>query len=230
MSWLIVAFDAVERQPLASAKDVTVIIPVSDAHIYVGERAVESASEAGATKIHIDNHHHGVCYARNTAIEQAETDLILPLDADDCLLPGAVERMAQAWEPSKVVYGGWQEEILQSDTKREHDRMRIYRNEDKQAPPPEMLSRKHICHATYLFSKDDWQSVGGYDPDFNIGAEDWAFMIALVNAGCELVRLEGTPLYFKSVSDNGRTHKAIRHKYMIQELLREKYPDFFRTP
>lgn len=201
---------------MASARDVTVVIPVSLEHLEIAERALDSTVGAEAFTS-IDNLCHGVCYARNEGIYRATTPLILPLDSDDYLLPGAVERMAQAWQPGKVVYGNWRELQLDGSC------------ENKQAPPPNMLSRKHICHATYLFAKEDWQRVGGYDPDFNIGAEDWAFMIALVNAGCELVRLDGDPLYVKTLNEDGRTHKAIRHKHMIQELLREKYPDFFRT-
>lgn len=95
---------------MVSASDVTVVIPVDEAHVYVAERAVNSVKGTGArTKLNIDNRHYGVCVARNEAIRQAETALILPLDADDYLLPGAVERMAQAWQPGKVVYGNWME-------------------------------------------------------------------------------------------------------------------------
>lgn len=193
---------------MASAKDVTVVIPVSMEHLKIAERAFDSTLGGEALPC-IDNLGHGVCYARNQAIYMAETPLILPLDADDYLLPGAVERMAQAWQPGKVVYGNW-----------------ISTDDWLSAPPPEMLNRKHVCHATYLFAKEDWQRVGGYDPDFNIGAEDWAFMIALANAGCELVRLNGDPLYVKTMNENGRTHKAVRHKDMIRQLLLEKYPEF----
>lgn len=221
---------------MASAKDVTVVIPCSGLHDDLLERAIRSARESGARVVIADDgcgevyteekapfirffptHNTfpaGVCVARNVAIHHANTSLILPLDADDYLLPGAVERMAAAWSPSKVVYGDW-----------------IGTDHPYNSPPPEMLWRKHVCHATYLFAKEDWQRVGGYDPDFNIGAEDWAFMIALVNAGCELVRLDGDPLYVKTLNEDGRTHKAIAHKEMIKQLLLEKYPDFFRrTP
>lgn len=227
--------DAGGRSRVADAKDVSVIIPVAREHVDVLKRAVESAKEAGGLSVHYDgvdfydtkeNYPSGVCGTRNRAIHETYTSLILPLDADDTLLPGAVERMAAAWSPGKVVYGGWREQTFQSETATADDRMTIYHNEDKQANPPEMLTRKHLCHATYLFAKEDWQRVGGYDPDFSIGAEDHAFMIALAASGCELVRLDGDPLYVKTMNENGRTHKAIRHKDMIRQLLLEKYPDF----
>lgn len=202
------------------------------------QRAVDSANVAEVTVIFdgvldpdklrncyiMDNHANwpvGVCYARNLGIDACDQELILPLDADDYFIPGAIERMVAAWSPGKVVYGNW----LDSHPDEELGELLEF----KQAAPPEMLSRKHICHATYLFHADDYYKAGGYDPDFNIGAEDWAFMIALVNAGCELVRLDGDPLYVKTLNEEGRTHKAIAHKEMIKQLLLEKYPDFFRT-
>lgn len=167
---------------------------------------------------------YGVCALRNTLISEAQNNLILPLDADDYLLPGAVERMAEVWQPGTVVYGGWQQEERCFSTEPDPCYTPMM------APPPGMLPRKHICHATYLFAKADWQRVGGYDPDFNLGAEDWEFMIALVEAGCTLVRLDGDPLYVKTIGDNARTHKAVRRKDLIRQLLLEKHPNFFSNP
>jgi glycosyltransferase involved in cell wall biosynthesis len=205
---------------VASAKDVTVVIPIGKDHLSCAARAQESAWESGVggVQVLIDSHKHGVCYARNEAIGRVQTDLILPLDADDYLLPGAVERMAAAWQPGKVVYGDWRELYPGGSV------------DYKPAPPPEMLNRKHVCHATYLFAKEDWQRVGGYDPDFNIGAEDWEFMIALVEAGCELVKVYGDSLYVKTIGDNARTHKAVKRKDIIKQLLLEKHPKFFSDP
>lgn len=223
---------------MATAQDVTVVIACSQQHLPLLPKTLESAEEAGFIIIVLDGYPYtsldlfrgdvcvmdthpaipaGVCHARNIGVFKSHNNLILPLDADDYLLPGAVARMAEAWSPGKVVYGGWTEQSAAEN---------LVKLEDRQAPPPEMLSRKHICHATYLFAKEDWQRVGGYDPDFSIGAEDWAFMIALVNAGCELIRLDDAPLYVKTVNEDGRTHKAIRHKDMIRQLLLEKYPEF----
>lgn len=222
---------------MASANDVTVVIPCDRRHVEIAQRAILSAINSdvrnvilvldGFSKTRIKHSYGnvvileavqpflvaGVSVARNVGIEALTDDsLVLPLDADDYLTEGAVERMAAAWSEGKVIYGNWQVD-----------------NELFVAPPPEMLSRKHVCHSTFLFHRQDWKlTLGGYDPDFNIGAEDWAFMIALVNAGCELVRLDGDPLYIKTLNEDGRTHKAIAHKEMIKQLLLEKYPRFFQ--
>lgn len=242
---------------MAIAQDVTVVIPCYG-HTDTVWRAAESALQAGEIIVVNDNDRHytipewaergenwrrihevnmpgllptGVCASRNAGIGRAKTTLILPFDADDYLLPGAVERMAAAWSPGKVIYGGWLERAYQHGTYPavSGDPDWLYSFTPRRGNPPGMLSRKHVCHATYLFAKEDWQRVGGYDPDFNIGAEDWEFMIALVEAGCELVRLNDE-LYVKTIGENERTNKAIKRKDIIKQLLLEKHPDFFNNP
>ena len=107
---------------------VTVVIPVCRAHLPYFRRAVASASEADEINIVYDGNFgvinrlepfqsyywhdfpHGVCAARNTAIANADDDsLILPLDADDELLPGAIKALTDAYIPGAIVYGDWVE-------------------------------------------------------------------------------------------------------------------------
>lgn len=155
---------------------------------------------------HISTLHAGVCHARNLGIFYAKHDLIVPLDADDELLPDGLQHLVDAWEPGTLVYGNW----LEGD-------------ELKIAPPPEMLRRKHVAHATWLFHKDDWAKVGGYDPDMNLGGEDWAFMCALVGAGVKPVHVNA-PIYRRTVRAGSRTDQTRNRIDFIKQLLREKYP------
>lgn len=160
----------------------------------------------------------GVCNARNSAIAlyPPKDALILPLDADDALFPGAVQTFADHWDFDTFVYSGWEERY-------DDGTFRI-------VSPPHigMLNRKSIAHSTFLFSRADWKEVGGYHPDFNIGAEDYAFMCALVNAGKRAVRID-QPLYQYTVSKTGRAAKCQRRWASIQALLREHYPDVFKN-
>lgn len=144
----------------------------------------------------------GVAAARNLAIETATYGNILPLDADDTLLPGALDAMLAAWRPGTMVYGGW-----------------IENGEVKQAPPIGMITRKNVCHATLLFAKADWQRVGGYNIHYNVGYEDWEFMLRLRRAGVQAVRLE-QPLYVRHISENGRTASVVKYDKLIREMLK----------
>ena len=47
---------------------------------------------------------HGAAYARNQAASLATTELILPLDSDDRLVDGAVDKLLSAWDGEVPVY------------------------------------------------------------------------------------------------------------------------------
>lgn len=216
---------------------VSVIIPCRNQAATL-ERAVKSAFAAGADEVlvfddastddtyvqynpyfntikgkiffHHSNFRAGVAYARNFLIHYAQTDWIIPLDADDELLeiPDELENY-----PSEFYYGGWVEHYAD-----EHE-------ETFTAPPAGMINRKPLCHATVMFTKQAWLEVGGYDPDFFFG-EDYAFQCALVHAGWNAVHCD-IPLYKRYVGNNPRTDKAVEYWPIIQEMCKEKYPLVF---
>lgn len=218
---------------------ITVIIPCYNMALLLA-RAVESALRAGADHVIVtndgstDNTHvicerlraevgityirssmrNGVCFARNQAIAQASANtLIVPLDADDWIPADGANGLGilfQAYRPRTWVYGDWAESIDGAVPV------------PVTAPPAGMLNRKNICHATMIFAKEDWERVGGYDPEFNIGGEDWAFQRALTQAGVTPVKTDGVT-YCRTVGDNERTNKARDRIPFINQLMREKY-------
>lgn len=219
---------------------VSVIIPCYKQEQWL-ERAIQSAREAGSEGVlifqddyyrsdyrgdfnsHIWRHNSyhsvfraGVCYARNLLIEYVRTEFILPLDADDQLYPDAIERLYAAWQPGTWVYGNHTEIDEQGNVLREVE-----------APPPGMLYRKNLTYATFLFHKDDWQRAGGYDPTFEIGAEDYAFQVALTACGVRPVKLDGAPIYKRMIHPVSRTSAAVEYFPMLQTLMRRKWPSIF---
>jgi glycosyltransferase involved in cell wall biosynthesis len=155
---------------------------------------------------------NGVVTARNVGIEMAYSDLILPLDADDTLEPDAVEHLLQAYEPGSFVYGDYMQW--------EGDNSEIGRY--VKAPPIGMITRKNVAKATFLFSREDALKVGGYHPDFEIGAEDWAFMLALLQAGVK-PKYVNKPILNYTLSDTGRAANAFLRRKEIVKRLRKHY-------
>lgn len=149
----------------------------------------------------------GVVASRNAAIAEVKVDYILPLDADDVLLPDAAKTLLKHASLETFVYGSWVEHPI---------------GVVKTPSPIGMINRKNIAHATFLFSKVAWEKVGGYDPDFEIGCEDWSFMLALLRAGYRAVQVD-EPIYERTVSGSGRSSACQRNKAAIESLLNEKF-------
>lgn len=161
----------------------------------------------------------GVCAVRNRAIQAAAHDWLLPLDADDELLPDALyilrKYMRSEYDPRPVIPGGYFIYTGYLDEQGYHS-----------PPPIDKITRKNVAHATFLFHRADWLRVGGYDSDFFLG-EDWGFMLALLNAGVQPIRID-EPIY-KRGGVNVRTDRARRYWPTIWTLAREKYPALFEN-
>lgn len=156
----------------------------------------------------------GVCRSRNTAIGLSRCDWFVPLDADDVLLPGALNALRNEASARWFVYGDWLEKIDGQIVR-------------KPASPIGMLDRKNVAKATFLFSRAMWQEVGGYDSDFErTGGEDWAFMCALVNAGFRGAKVDA-PIYQYTVRTDGRAARVVEHAEEVMALLKAKYPKVF---
>lgn len=163
-----------------------------------------------------DGFRTGVCYARNMGVDASAYEFILPLDADDTLYPDAIDRLYAAWQPGTWVYGN-HTEVDEDGT--------IIR--EVEAPPPGMLRQKNLTYATFLFHKDDWQRAGGYDPTFELGAEDYAFQVALTASGVRPVKLDGAPIYKRMIHPHSRTSAAVDHFPLLYDLIRRKWPSVF---
>lgn len=143
----------------------------------------------------------GVCGARNILLSHASHNLIVPLDADDYFLPGGITALVDAHQQDSFVYGGW------NDAKGYH-----------RPPPPGMLDRKNVAKATFLFEKEAALRVGGYSPLFNLGAEDYAFMLALWTTGIQGIAID-EPVYWYTDNASGRAAKCKQRWPLIQDLM-----------
>jgi glycosyltransferase involved in cell wall biosynthesis len=116
----------------------------------------------------------GPAAARNHAIERARGAYVLPLDADDHLAPGFLERTARVLdaEPEAAVVHTWVGLVGGH-----HGTWRT--GEFSLAA---LLARCTI-HVSSLYRREVWTDVGGYDPRFTDGGEDWDFWLSAAARG-----------------------------------------------
>lgn len=226
---------------------VSCIIPARNAATTL-ERAVRSAYKAGCEQVMIcddastDNTsevikrlydeygtqrmrwfiNHGVRKgageSRNWMISSEWTNnhLIICLDADDTLHD--ITPLVEAWQPGTWVYGN--QRVIQEDL----NNPTLYHG-----APMGMLSRKEVTGVTFLFHKDDWLKVGGFDPDFAY-AEDYAFQVALQANGVQGVYVD-TLVYERYLKPEGneRTAKAGQYWNFYHQMAMQKWPSLFST-
>lgn len=220
---------------------VTCVIPVRNGATTI-ERAVKSACEAGCVEVYVyDDYstddtyevlksllpkyeqfnivaspqfHVGANFARNCLIDYSnDNDLIICLDADDTL--NDIAPLVAAWQPNTFVYGNHDE--FQGEWVNVH-----------KGAPIGTLPNKMVTGVTFLFHKDDWQKVGGFDPDFAY-AEDYAFQCALVNAGIQGKYIDHTVYNrYLNPSGNERTILAGMYFEFYRTMARQKYQNVFK--
>lgn len=168
----------------------------------------------------------GVCFARNLGIARARHELIVPLDADDTLTRYGLYRLHEATISYDFAYGDWRTVV-------EKRAMRVTGNvtrgtitkfETYHAPPLIRLPEKNVTQATWIFTKSMWQAVGGYNPTFELGCEDWAFMLSLVeHGGYKGLKIDEVT-HTRNERPDGRAARCLARRAAILGLLREHFP------
>lgn len=117
--------------------------------------------------------HKGPAYCRNLGIKSSNAPLFVPLDADDFLQADALSMMLNVYKANKgFVYSQWIDDFGK-ETK-------VY---DPAEYDPKLLLSKGCLHAvTALYSKADWETVGGFDESLSHW-EDWDFQLRLAKVG-----------------------------------------------
>ena len=117
----------------------------------------------------------GVCIARNNALSLARGEYVMFLDADDRLVPTAVERMLERLRhaPSDVgyVYGQMEYFGVKTGLFASHP-----------FDPHKLAKANFIC-ATTLLRKQVIIDAGGYDDGFRMLREDWELYLRLWSRG-----------------------------------------------
>lgn len=210
---------------------VGVVIPCHPSHNRKLYHAIDSAREADQIMVVLDGRQSepkipsdinakvliiklfessGVVRTRNVGISHMDTDLIIPLDADDYFVNDGLNILVDTWRPGTFTYGNARLSIYNENGKMKR----------KRGARPGMIDKKNVCQATMCFHRLDWLKAGGYNPRYDIGMEDWAFQLALNQIGVIPKWIDRTVYHYSS---GGMRHNFRQNKRLIAEMLREDY-------
>jgi glycosyltransferase involved in cell wall biosynthesis len=215
--------------------EITVVIANFNYGAYLGE-AVESARREGARVVVVDDgsteplpelpsdvelvrqENQGVATARNTGWARAETSYVLFLDADDRLLPGALETLRIPLESDPELgfsygrmrfFGDWQGEL--------------------RFPPydPYALLYRHTIGLSALLRREVLEDTGGFDPEFR-QFEDWELWVNALAHGWRGLQVDAVTVEYRrhSASKHAQDRRAYREAF---RRLRAKHADLYRA-
>lgn len=160
--------------------------------------------------------HNGKCVARNNAVEMATRQIILPCDADDELMPGAVDAFLREWDGETPLY---------SDIIRVHDggveEMRVLPEFSCEAIQKQCITPVNVFHL-----KSQWHQVGGWNRESNL-LEDWEYNFRLMwEFGAKKIH---SPLVKYYLHPDQHTARASQeHKAAANRWVREKIKEYMR--
>ena len=159
----------------------------------------------------------GVCRARNFGISKAQGKYILPIDADDILLPGFIKWAVDVMESAAEVKCCIPKAVFCGERDGEWY---------LQPYSTELLARKNMIPASALYRRSDWEAVGGYFEGVQ-AREDWEFWISLLKNGGEVVTSPEVYLKYRIHASSKRiADRKLKHN--VIDALNERHPEFFQ--
>lgn len=153
----------------------------------------------------------GLAAARNNGIAAAKGKYILPLDADDRIMPGYMEKAVA------VLDGDDQVGIV-------YCRAGLFGAVETDWLLPEYSLERmlvdNIIFCSAFFRRDDWLATGGYDRGMIYGWEDYEFWLSLIERGRKVVKIPETLFAYRVASDSMVRSKE---KWQKVEMFRRIY-------
>ena len=160
----------------------------------------------------------GLSKTRNYGINEAQGELILPLDADDKLGVEYLKLGLEAFQINKHL------KVVYSLAEKFGEESGLWKLPDFNLLN---LSRKNMIFCSAIFKRSDWDLVGGYDINMIYGWEDWEFWIALLKNGGEVYKIESVQFYYRIKKDSMLTGMNFEKSKKMTEYISVKHADFF---
>lgn len=159
----------------------------------------------------------GLAEARNSGIDSSFTEYVLPLDADDMLLPGCIEKIEKSIKesgsdviaPSFKTFGVSTEHIILGGV-----------------PTLDMMKTGNRLPYFSAFKKSVWKEVGGYNPNMTWGWEDYNFWLDVFKRGHSLCVIN-EPLVLYRTKERSMIHVANEHSDELWATMKSNHPEIW---
>jgi glycosyltransferase involved in cell wall biosynthesis len=159
----------------------------------------------------------GLAAARNAGIAASSGRFILPLDADDILLPEMLAKTVALLDSQPGVA------IAYTDQRQFGAVSRIVKTADWDT---DLQRRRNLFAATALFRRDVWDAVGGYDPAMRDGYEDWDFWLGAAERGFVGRRIPEALFGYRIKTSSMHVTARANHRDLVARL-RAKHPEWY---
>jgi len=158
----------------------------------------------------------GLASARNTGIMNSFYKLILPLDADDVLMDGAVSKIIVVWQATDadIIAPSFQEFGLS-------DRQVILNT----VPTLEDFKSANRIGYFSAIRKDLLCAAGGYSPRMTYGYEDYHLWFDLLTRGAKLITMPEILVKYR-VKEKTMLKEAQAHHEELMAQIKKDFPIF----
>jgi glycosyltransferase involved in cell wall biosynthesis len=159
----------------------------------------------------------GLPGARNSGIAASRGRYILPLDADDVLMPEMLEKTAGLLDSDPSTAIAYTDYVRFGGDRRRVETGRWGLDE---------LVYRCVLSGPSLFRREVWLAVGGYNPNMRGGYEDWDFWIAAAERGFGGRRI-AEPLFGYRIKASSMIVDALANDAQLRRQIARNHPVLF---
>ena len=194
------------------------IIVVDDGSDMATKKVLAALNHPLLQIVHQEN--KGVSAARNNAINLAQTDFIVNLDADDYYEATFIEKAITILNSQPAVG------VVSSLCRTFNDKGSI----EIVKPIGGTITDFIVINsgrASAMFRKSCWEQAGGYDEQMLAGYEDWEFWIAITKKGWSMHIIPEVLSHYRIKSES-RDRTAIReHDFELRQYIINKHKEIY---